>query len=186
MKKITALFAALLLMLVSVSAFAADESADILAKLNGQVFEFSSGVGAWSTELAFGENGLFTGLYHDGEMGETGEGYPDGSVYGCAFHGQLTDAEPMDEYAWTASLLLELDEGQVPETIEDGVRYVTSTPYGLEKAHSVTLFVPGTPVERLPEGFMIWSHLQEIDPDAEIIPYYAIWSAEDEAGFISF
>ncbi len=32
---------------------------------------------------------------------------------------------------------------------------------------------------------MFWSHLQEIDPDAETIPYWALWSGEDEAGFIT-
>ena len=80
---------------------------------------------------------------------------------------------------------MEQDEGQVPEAIEDGIRYVTAAPYGLEKAQTVTVFLPGTPVDRLPEGFMIWSHLQEIDPEAKSIPYYAIWNEADEAGFIT-
>ena len=80
---------------------------------------------------------------------------------------------------------MEQDEGQVPEAIEDGIRFVTTAPYGLEKAKSVMVFLPGPPVERLPEGFMIWSHLQEIAPDAKTIPYYAIWNEADEAGFVS-
>lgn len=185
MKKFLGLLAALCLLLASVTALAADGTPEILTGINGQIFEFSSGVGAWGTELTFQENGLFTGVFHDSEMGETGEGYPDGSVYGCSFHGQLSDLKQADEYTWTAALALEPDEGQVPEAIEDGIRYVTAAPYGLEKATSVTLFVPGTPVERLPEGFLPWSHLQDIAPDAKEIPYYAIWSAEDEAGFIS-
>ena len=119
-------------------------------------------------------------------MGETGEGYPDGTLYGCSFHGQFTEPARVDEYSWTAKVTLELDEGQVPEAIEDGVRYVTSVPYGIEKAQTVTFFVPGTPVDHLPEGFADWSHLQEIDPDATEIPYYAIWSEADEAGFITY
>ena len=158
---------------------------DLLAQMDGQVFEFSSGVGAWSTELTVGENGSFTGSFHDSEMGETGENYPDGTLYGCSFHGQFSDPEPVDEHAWTVNLSVEQDEGQVPEAIEDGIRYVTAAPYGLEKAQTVTVFLPGTPVDRLPEGFMIWSHLQEIDPEAKSIPYYAIWNEADEAGFIT-
>ena len=118
-------------------------------------------------------------------MGETGENYPDGTLYGCSFHGQFSDPEPVDEHAWTVNLSVEQDEGQVPEAIEDGIRYVTAAPYGLEKAQAVTVFLPGTPVDRLPEGFMIWSHLQEIDPEAKSIPYYAIWNEADEAGFIT-
>ena len=182
-RRLVVLMAALMMMVTS--AIAESASMDLLAQMDGQVFEFSSGVGAWSTELTVGENGTFTGSFHDSEMGETGENYPDGTLYGCSFHGQFSDPEPVDEYAWTVKLSVEQDEGQVPEAIEDGIRYVTAAPYGLEKAQTVTVFLPGTPVDRLPEGFMIWSHLQEIDPEAKSIPYYAIWSEADEAGFIT-
>ena len=182
-RRLVVLMAALMMMVTS--AIAESASMDLLAQMDGQVFEFSSGVGAWSTELTVGENGSFTGSFHDSEMGETGENYPDGTLYGCSFHGQFSDPEPVDEHAWTVNLSVEQDEGQVPEAIEDGIRYVTAAPYGLEKAQTVTVFLPGTPVDRLPEGFMIWSHLQEIDPEAKSIPYYAIWNEADEAGFIT-
>ena len=164
-RRLVVLMAALMMMVTS--AIAESASMDLLAQMDGQVFEFSSGVGAWSTELTVGENGSFTGSFHDSEMGETGENYPDGTLYGCSFHGQFSDPEPVDEHAWTVNLSVEQDEGQVPEAIEDGIRYVTAAPYGLEKAQAVTVFLPGTPVDRLPEGFMIWSHLQEIDPEAK-------------------
>ena len=62
---------------------------------------------------------------------------------------------------------------------------MTAKPYGLEKAESVTFWLPGTPVAGLPEAFMIWSHLQDFAPDAKELPYFAIWSEADEAGFIS-
>lgn len=182
-RRLVVLMAALILMVTS--AIAESASMDLLAQMDGQVFEFSSGVGAWSTELTVGESGTFTGSFHDSEMGETGENYPDGTLYVCSFHGRFSDPEPFDEYAWTVKLSVEQDEGQVPEAIEDGIRYVTAAPYGLEKAQTVTVFLPGTPVDRLPEGFMIWSHLHEIDPEAKSIPYYAIWNEADEAGFIT-
>lgn len=185
MKKLAALFTALMMMTMVVFAGAETAQEDPLAWLSGQVFDFSSGVGGWYTELLFGENGTFLGSYHDSEMGETGEGYPDGTVYGCLFHGRFSDPEAIDEYSWTAKVTLEQDEGQLAEYIEDGIRYVTSAPYGLEKAKTVTIYLPGTPVERLPEGFIPWSHLQDIAPDATALPYYAIWSEADEAGFIS-
>ena len=185
MKKLLAL-SVLLVMIFMVTCVEADNTAlHLFEQLNGQMFEFSSGVGAWSTELIMDENGTFEGYFHDGEMGETGEGYPDGTVYGCSFHGCFSDPKSIDEYTWTVNIVLEQDEGQVPEAIEDGVRYVTAAPYGLEKAETVTVFLPGTPVEKLPEGFMLWSHLTEIDPDAETIPYYAIWNEADESGFVS-
>ncbi len=189
MKKLTAILVAAMMTMLMASAGLAEtaetSSDDLFSRLNGLVFEFSSGVGAWNTELNMAENGAFTGNYHDSEMGETGEGYPDGTVYGCTFHGRLSDPQPVDEYTWTAKVTVAQDEGQVPEVIEDGIRYVTSVPYGLEKAAAVTVFLPGKPVDQLPEEFIFWSHLQDIDPDAKVLPYYAIWSEADEAGFIS-
>ena len=184
MKKMTALLAAIIL-LVTMTAAVHAETTDLFAQLKGQVFMFSSGVGAWYTELIVGEDGSFTGDYHDSEMGDTGEGYPDGTVYGCSFHGQFTDPAAVDEYTWTAGVTVSLDAGQALQTIEDDIRYVLSPPYGLEKAKTVTFFLPGTPVDRLPEGFMFWSHLQETDPGAQTLPFYAIWSETDEAGFVA-
>lgn len=186
MKKLAALLAVVIMVMAAISAGAENASDDLLAQLKGQYFEFASGVGGWGTELTVRENGAFTGKFHDSEMGEIGEGYPDGSVYGCSFHGQFSDLKQVDEYTWTAAIRVEMDEGQVPEAIEDGIRYVTTAPYGLEKAQTVMIFLPGTPVDRLPEGFMMWSHLQEIAPDASAIPYYAIWNEADEAGFVSY
>ena len=183
MKKLIALILAVL-MLMSVAG--AEDASDLFAQIHGQLFEFSSGVGGWSTELIVGENGRFTGNYHDSEMGETGDGYPDGTLYGCTFHGQFSDPVAIDEYSWQVQISVELDEGQVPEAIEDNVRYVSAAPYGVEKASTVVFFRPGTPVDRLPEGFMVWSHLEEIDPEATVIPYYAIWNEADEAGFIVY
>ena len=185
MKRFAVLFMAALMVITAVSAFAESPADDLFAQINGQAFEFSSGVGAWGTEMIIGENGEFTGSFHDGEMGETGDGYPNGTIYGCTFHGQISDPEPVDEFAWKAKIVVTADEGQVPEAIEDGIRFITSAPYGLQNANSITVFLPGTPVEHLPEGFIPWSHLSEIDPDAEVIPYFAIWNEDDEAGFIS-
>ena len=182
-RKYTALVAALLLAVMIVVSGIAEE--DLFSKIQGKWFEFSSGVGAWSTELIMAENGAFSGNFHDSEMGETGEGYPNGTVYGCTFHGQFSDPEKVDETTWKVKIKVEMDEGQVPEAIEDQIRYVTAPPYGLEKAETVMIYETGTPIEKLPEGFMSWSHMQEVDPDAKTLPYYAIWNETDDAGFVS-
>ena len=182
MKRIAGLLLALTVML---AALACAEAPDLLSQLNGRVFEFSSGVGAWGTELIVSDGGAFTGSYHDSEMGETGEGYPSGTLYGCSFHGQLSDPVQVNDYTWTVRISVELDEGQVPEAIEDEIRYVTTSPYGVENAETVTVYLPGTPVDSLPEDLLFWTHLQEIDPDASVLPYYTIWSEADEAGFVS-
>ena len=174
------------LLTVSCVSVMAEEEENILAAVEGKTFYFSSGVGGWFTELNVGEDGAFTGQFHDSEMGELADAYPNGTVYGCLFHGKFAAPKYESEGMWTLQVEeLALDEGQVPESIEDGIRYVTSeAPYGLEKAKQVTLYLPGTPVDSLPEGFLPWSHLQEIDAHAESLPYYAIWSEADEAGFV--
>ena len=185
MKKIAVILIAAILMLAVVCAGAETAPADLLSLLRGKTFDFTSGVGAWYTELNFKEDGAFTGSYHDSEMGETGEDYPNGTVYTCLFHGRLSAAEQLSDTAW----LLKVEEnrisgGQALKIIEDGIRFVLSKPYGLENATEVILYLPGMPVADLPEGFLIWSHLDEIDPGAEVIPYYAIWNEAEEAGFI--
>lgn len=182
-RKYTALVAALLLAVMIVVSGIAEE--DLFSKIQGKWFEFSSGVGAWSTELIMDTNGAFAGNFHDSEMGETGEGYPNGTVYGCTFHGQFSDPEKVDETTWKVKIKVEMDEGQVPEAIEDQIRYVTAPPYGLEKAETVMIYETGRPIEKLPEGFMSWSHMQEVDPDAKTLPYYGIWNETDDAGFVS-
>lgn len=183
MKKTAAFLMAAILLIVTACAGA--ETAGLLDRLNGKIFWFSSGAGGWSTELSIGENGAFTGNYHDSEMGETGEGYPNGTLYGCSFHGLLSDPESLDEYSWKVNIQVEMDEGQVPEAIEDGIRYVTAEAFGVTRAKTVIIYEPGTPVDRLPEGFLPWSHLQETNPAAATLPYYAIWSEADESGFIT-
>lgn len=184
MKKIMAFILAVTVM-AAAAAFAGAEGAGLFEQIQGRIFTFSSGAGAWSTELSMGENGEFTGNYHDSEMGETGKAFPEGTLYGCTFHGRFSDPQAVDEYTVTVSVETEMDEGQVPETIEDGVRYVTAVPYGLYTAKKVSMFLPGKPVNSLPEEFMFWSHLEESDPNAAVLPFYAIWNEEEGSGFIA-
>lgn len=182
MKKIFAVILSLVLILSS-AAFA--ESANLFAETGNKMYEFASGAGAWSTELFINEDGSFEGYYHDSEMGETGDGYPDGTVYSCQFHGKFTDPVKVDDYTWTAKVTVELDAGQaLSEITDDGIRFVLAEPYGLAKAKEVTFFLPGKPVDQLPEAFISWSHLQEIDPDAKELPFPALWSEADDAGFV--
>ncbi len=153
--------------------------------LDGQTLTFSSGVGAWCTSITFGADGAFTGLYHDSEMGEAGEAYPDGTVYFCAFHGRLSDPVQIGTHMWQLTVTdLAPDEGQETETISDGIRFVLSEPYGMKDAGTVILYLPGTPIDSLPEELLFWTHMQEIDPDASELPFCVLWNEAEESGFI--
>jgi len=163
----------------------AEQAQDAAGWLSGRSFEFSSGVGAWATEITFAEDGAFTGVFHDSEMGEDGEGYPNGTVYICRFHGQLSGAEQVDSVTWRLTVTaLEAEEAVDAETIEDGIRYVTAEPYGLAEGDTILLMMAGTPVEGQPEDFYFWTHLMETDPEAAVLPWAVLWNETESTGFV--
>ncbi len=155
------------------------------ADLQHLEWTFSSGVGAWYTTMRIQADGTFTGDFHDSNMGESEEAYPNGTVYGCLFHGQMRLEQAGENGPWTMTVeSLELDEGQVPEALEDGIRFVTADPYGLTLGQQMILYAPGTPVEQLPEGFRFWAHIGAFDENLEALPFYGLYSEEDDVGFI--
>ncbi len=156
-----------------------------LKDLEGQTLTFSSGVGAWFTSLTFGPDGAFSGQFHDGEMGETGETYPEGTVYDCLFHGKLTDPEEVNVGMWKMKITgLTLDEGQALEVIDDGLRFVLAEPYGLRDGQEVILYLPGTHFDFLPEDFKMWAHLDELDVHLDVIPFYGLWNEAEGSVFV--
>ena len=185
MKK-TIAFALILALLFTAAAFAETDVPDFdqLAKLE---WVFSSGVGGWSTELSIQPDGSFSGAYHDSEMGDATDDYPDGTVYGCAFSGQMTLAEQLDENSWKIridSLSIDGELGQ--ETIDDGIRFVTDEPYGISEGDEMRLFLPGTPVDILSEDMRVWAHL--LDPDAmpsELEDWF-LYSEQNDSGFVGY
>ena len=153
-------------------------------ELDDLVFYYSSGVGGWFVELNVAPDGSFKGNYHDSEMGESADEYPNGTVYGCLFHGQLEAGGMLDSGAVELTVAsVEMDEGQLDEVIEDGIRYVTVAPAGLKAGESLELFRPGYPVEELPEGYLFWSHLNMLDEKPEELPFYGIYNAAEDSGF---
>ena len=67
-------------------------------------FVFASGVGAWDTQVTIAPDGSFSGIYHDADMGGTGEGYPNGTEYICEFTGQFSQPTKVDDYTWSVQL----------------------------------------------------------------------------------
>ena len=182
MMKKTAVAAMIAIMLLMTLASA--ETAPSFEEFSDLEWSFMSGAGGWATYMYIAPDGTFTGNYHDSEIGETGDGYSLGTLYGCAFHGRLTLGEQLDEYTWKVHVdEVELDEGQVPEAIEDDMRYVTTDPYGIKAGSDMLLYLPGTPVDVLPEGFLLWAHLLGDDIPAEL-PYYGLYDEAEDTGFI--
>ena len=185
MKRFMAWLLSAVLILSLVGAYAEEPSFsfDHLSQLE---WSFSSGAGAWSTDIRFNPDGTFSGEFHDSEMGDAADAYPDGTIYLCTFTGRMTLIEPLDEYSWRVRVdELEPDE-QEAETIADGVRYVKAEPYGLSVGDEMRLYRPGTPVHLLSEEMRMWTHVQDMeDPPLELQDWFLCSEAND-SGFLSW
>ena len=150
-------------------------------------FVFCSGAGAWSTELTLNRDGTFFGMHHDSDMGSTGEGYPNGTVYICRFEGRFEVVDQIDEHTYSLRLA-ELTTNETPgaEQIEDGVRYIAAEPYGLESGSDFLLYLPGTPYELLTEDFLFWQLWRgDMSDEKNSLSGYAIRNVATEYGFFS-
>lgn len=157
----------------------------LLERMAGIDFYFSSGVGGWFTHVVFAPDGTFNGDFHDSEMGDSGEGYPLGSVFGCDFHGRVEAPERVDDNTWALSLTeLAQDEDTQDEVIIDGIRYVAAPPYGLTGTDRLLVYLPGTPVEALPEAYLMWSHLNLMEETPASLPFYGLYNEAEECGFV--
>ena len=111
-----------------------NDAARVFAEMSDWVFEFSSGAGGWATELYVNPDGTFSGNYHDSEMGATGPGYENGTIYECSFTGKFSDnvrsAGPLMHSLFIESI--EYKDEPDTEEIIDNILYKYSTPYGLE------------------------------------------------------
>ena len=160
---------------------------DSMWKETPENFVFSSGVGAWATELQVEDDGSFTGYYHDSDMGETGEGYPNGTVYICNFSGKFSEPLRFDKYMYGVNLEELKTEGNEGDSyIADGVRYVYSEPYGISGTSQFTLYAPGQPYSEVSEDFAWWVRGTGEIQNAEYLNCYAICNTQTQDGFVGY
>jgi len=149
-------------------------------------FAFSSGAGAWQTILNINEDGTFNGYYSDNDMGDTGEGYPNGTIYLSTFEGKFTTLMRVNDYTYSTTVeLIELEKKVGTEEIMDGIRYIYSEPYGLDHAKEIYIYTTQAPLKELPEGFRSWVN-NLIDMEKENLPFYGLYNIETESGFSSY
>lgn len=151
-------------------------------------FLFTSGAGAWSTQMSLNRDGSFTGVFHDSEMGDRAEEYPNGSVYICNFSGVFTDIRQISEYAYAMTLTdiqTEYQEGE--EWIEDEIRYIASGPYGLEESTEFVLYLPDTPLDQMSEVFLFWwpHRYEQTENPRDTLDCFGILNVEMEHGFFN-
>lgn len=156
------------------------------SELSKYQFEFSSGAGAWQTILNINEDGTFKGYFSDSDMGDTGEGYPNGIVYSSTFEGKFTTPVRVNDYTYSISIeYINLEKEVDSEEIIDGIKYIYCEPYGLEDAKEIYIYTPKAPLKELPEGFMSWVVYMDSNDD-EYLPFYGLYNVETEHGFSSY
>ena len=157
------------------------------AELSGIEFVFSSGAGGWSTYFTVNADGTFSGNYHDSEMGDTGDAYPNGTLYYSDFTGRFGAPVKVDENTYKTTLEA-IDYADTPETeeIRDGIRYLYSTAYGLGNPADLYFYLPGKPVSELPGPFLSWVPAAEDAAKDGRITVYGFYNENMEYGFGAF
>ena len=149
-------------------------------------FYFSSGAGGWYTVLYIHEDGSFDGHFQDSDLGVTGEGYPNGTLYCSDFTGQFTEPEKVDDmtYRFQIESIDYLRKGE--EEIKYGVLYCYGDAYGLEGAEDLYLYLPGSEMAGLPEGYRSWVGYYDLESTEETeLPFYGLYNEKADAGFSS-
>jgi anti-sigma factor RsiW len=143
-----------------------------------ECFLFSSGAGAWRTELHLNTDGSFEGEYADSNMGS-------GELLYCNFSGQFSEPVQVDEFVWSVTVeALELEDtpGETTYVKADNLNRIASTPYGLENAKEVLIYLPGAAAEDLPEMFRSWTHA----PSEGALDFYGLYNVEEALGFSGY
>ncbi len=163
------------------------ESSFSFADLRGTQFIFASGAGGWSTNMTIEGDGSFRGVYQDSNMGETGDTYPNGTVYQCSFQGRFSELEQVNKYTYKMQIAEMTYKNPVDrEEVVDGVRYCYSAAYGLDGAEDMLIYLPGAPLAELPEGFCNWVGFSLIDSSETELPFYGLYNETQDCGFSSY
>lgn len=159
----------------------------IFSELKNCEFYFSSGAGGWDTRLTIQPDGSFSGLYHDSEAGESGEGYPDGTIYLCSFHGVFTEPVVKNDYTYQFGIeSIQYDQEAGTEEIINGVRYVYCDAYGVEGTKEFYLYLPEAQLADLPQEYKEWTgHFDEIDGKTAL-GMYGLYNVTAKEGFSSY
>ena len=188
-KSIVARLAGVLLavMLLMGSVVAEGSAQDpFFAQFEGMVWSFCSGAGGWSTDLKIAADGSFTGEFHDSEMGDSAEAYPDGTVYYCAFTGRLSLLGQVDDNTWKVradEVTQEEPEGK--ETVEDGCRYISASPYGISAGDEFMLYRPGTSLKDFTDDMKMWAHAWDSGDQAPAeLEGWFLYSEKNSSGFV--
>lgn len=179
------------------------QSADAMPFTQEMEMTFCSGAGAWRTSLLLSPDGSFSGYYVDSDMGATGEDYPNGTRYVCDFHGSFKEIKQISDASFSLTLEELATDTRHPvgeEWIEDGVRNVSSEPYGLDGEDGKALspgasflfytpdaagHKPGTELYGAKKFLVWWPERREFVGESDKLGRYGLHNLETGYGFFS-
>ncbi len=155
------------------------------ADVENYTFHFSSGAGGWRTELNIAPDGSFSGHFQDFNA-EQGEGY-NGVLFVSDFTGKFSQPTYVNDYTCTVRLE-HLDYAHEPrEEIVDGVLHSYGDPYGISGGEEFLLYLPGAPLEALPQEYRGWVGYYDLTTTEDTeLPFYGLYNVAQECGFSSF
>ena len=185
MMKKTIVWVFALLFVLAATVGCAEQTVSFFAQFEGMEWSFSSGAGGWSTDLRILPDGSFSGEFHDSEMGESADAYPGGTVYYCSFTGSMSLSGQADENPCTIRIDSLIESPGQEETIDDGIRFVPSRPYGLSEGDEMQLYRPGTPTDGFTDEMKMWAHLfDEAESEPATLENWFLYSAGNDSGFV--
>lgn len=147
---------------------------------------FSSGAGAWRTEIQLASDGSFTGKYEDANAGMSGSGYMS-TNYISEFTGSFGEIQKLDEETYSMKLLdINCEYEEDEEWIEDNVKYIATEAYGFEEGEDFLLYSPKKYTQDLNEDLLSWGggHGSYSSPSKELL-YWVLHNEKTNYGFYS-
>lgn len=147
-------------------------------------FYFSSGAGGWGTALSIYPDGSFAASYHDSDMGDTGDGYPGGTVYYSNCTGTLSSPIQINDYTWSVYVEdMTLDGTPGEAHIEDEILWIYSELYGLDDVGEILIYLPNAPVDELPEEFKNWVYWDLSSESGDTLNFYGLYNVNGQQGY---
>ena len=156
---------------------------ELFTALKGKKFTFASGAGGWETNIEMKENGKFSGIHVDGDLGETGKGYPDGTYHVCEFTGQFTSAQKKDDYSYGVKLEnLKTSHQEDEEEIKNNIKIIYAGPYGFESGKDYEFYTADCPRNQLSETFLGWISADPNSSEGGTLSGWGLYNVEEEYG----
>ena len=129
--------------------------------LSQKAYSYSSGAGAWSEDFKIQKDGSFYGDFHDSDMGDSGDDYPNGTIYISSYSGHFTDLTKINDTVYEMKLAdISYDTEPDSQEYSDDFHYVYTKSLCFEGADIITIYLPGTPIKEIPEDVYWWLSAQ--------------------------